>query len=406
MRGVDLRSLRTHPDFRLFFAGQLVSLIGSWMAGVAQAWLVYRLTGSTLTLGAVAFASNLPVLLLSPVAGWVADRYPRRRTVVLTHLLSMAQAAALAALTFSGSVRVEHLFVLAVVFGIANAFEMPARHSMVGDLVGRADVGNAIALNSSMINVTRIVGPAVGGLVISQIGEAWCFLINAASFVAALVTLIRIRVPDRTDARPSRGPVRQVLEGLSYVRSQPAIAGLLLLLGIASLVAMPYAVLLPAFADLLAADRGASALGAFQSSAGLGALIGALLLASQTGTGGLGRVVVMSLMIAGLALIAFAGSRWLPLSMLLLVPVGFGLMRHMAATNTLLQTLVPDELRGRVMSFYSMMLVGLAPFGALAAGALAEGIGARWTVAVFGMMGASGALIALSFLPDLRPSVR
>jgi MFS family permease len=407
----DTRSLRRHRDFRIYFTGQAISLIGSWMQGVAQAWLVYRLTNSELTLGAISFAMNLPVLFLAPAAGWVADRYPRRTVVILTHVLSMLQALALAVLTLAGEIRVEHVFVLAVVFGIANAFEMPARHTLVGDLVSRENRGNAIALNSSMINVTRIIGPAMGGWVVYSLGEGLCFAVNALSFVAALVTLFVIHAPPAPPAPAVReSPLRQMADGFAWVRSKRPIAGLLLLLSVASFMSMPYMVLLPVFAKELggvAVDGvrwppgGEVALGLLQSMAGIGALAGALAL-SRHGVPGLGRVVVRSALMAGISLVVFAISRSLLVSMVLILPVSWALMRHMAGTNTLLQTMVPDAMRGRVMSFYSMMLVGMAPFGSLAAGALASRIGAHATVMVFGGVGALIASVALFVLPKVR----
>lgn len=405
----DTRSLRTHRDFRIYFGGQAVSLIGSWMQGVAQAWLVYRLTDSELTLGAVSFAMNLPVLFLAPAAGWVADRYPRRNVVIVTHVLSMLQALSLAVLTLTGTVQVAHVFVLAVVFGIANAFEMPARHTLVGDLVGRDDRANAIALNSSMINVTRIMGPAMGGWVVLTLGEGLCFTLNALSFVAALVTLFVIAAPPAPPAPAVReSPLRQMVDGFTWVRSKRPIAGLLLLLSVASFMSMPYIVLLPVFAKELGNVAGSFwrpggevALGLLQSMAGIGALAGALAL-SRHGVRGMGGLVVRSALMAGLSLVVFAISRSLFVSMVLILPVSWALMRHMAGTNTLLQSMVPDAMRGRVMSFYSMMLVGVAPFSALAAGALASRIGAHQTVMLFGGAGALIASAALLVLPKVR----
>lgn len=414
MRLVDVRSLKGHRDFRLFFGGQFVSLIGSWMQSVAQGWLVYRLTGSALTLGAVSFASNIPVLLLGPAAGWVADRYPRRKTVIVTHLLSMAQASTLAFLALTDRVTVTHVFVLAVVFGISNAFEMPSRQSLVGDLVGREDLPNAIALNSSMITLTRIIGPAIAGVVVATLGEGLCFSINAVSFLAALASLIAIRVPARPRPLTARNPFRQMADGLAYVRGRRPIAALLGLLALCSLMSMPQFVLLPVFAKELGsqatfglpAPGGPAALGILHASAGLGALIGALSLASKRGMHGFGGIVVRSIGISGLALIALSASPWLLLSAALLVPVGFGLMRQLAATNTLLQSMAADDMRGRVMSFYSIMLVGLAPFGALIAGASADGVGAHWTTAAIGGVALVIAAGAMRVLPGYRVEAR
>ncbi len=413
MAFVDVRSLRTHPHFRLFFFGQLVSLIGSWMQGVAQQWLVYDMTGSGLSLGAVSFAQNLPVLLLSPAAGWVADRFSRKSTVLVTHVLSMAQATTLAWLTLTGRVTVTHVLLLGVVFGISNAFEMPSRQSLVGDLVGREDLPNAIALNSSMMNVTRIIGPAIAGVVVGALGSGQCFAINAASFIAAIATILVIRVPRRPRPIAPRSPLREIVEGVGYVRAHRPVIALLVMIAVSSFMSMPQIVLLPVFAKSLAANpvfgwdvRGPLALGLLQSSVGAGALIGALSLSRRVGVRGFGRVVVTSGILAGISLILFALSPWLPLSMLLVAPVGFGLMRLMAATNTLLQSMTKDELRGRVLAFYAMMLIGVAPFTALIAGASAEAIGHRWTGVLFGAMGLAFSTYALTVLPSLRGEAR
>lgn len=406
---LDIRSLRAHRDYRLFFWGQFVSLIGSWMQMVAQSLLVYELTGSKLTLGVVAFCANVPVLVLAPAAGWVADRYPRRTVVIVTHVLSMVQAVVLAVLTLSGEIRVEHVYALAVLFGISNCFEMPARHSLVGDMVGRDDLPNAIALNSSMINSTRIVGPALGGWVVLTLGEGLCFTINAASFLAALGTLLMIHpfvapAPEKRDS-----PLRQTLDGFAYVRSKRPVLVLLGLLMVASFVNMPYMTLLPAFAerlgnlpDALWTPGDELAMGLLHSMAGVGALAGALSLAARRGSAGLESVLTHSMLVAGVSVTLFAIAPSLPLALALAVPAGWGLMRHLAATNTMLQSIVPDRIRGRVMSFYSWMLVGMAPFAGLAGGALGDRIGEQATVALFGVAGILSALVVRAVLPTIR----
>jgi MFS family permease len=395
-----LRALK-HRNFRLFFGGQLISVTGTWMQTVALSWLVYRLTGSTLLLGTVGFASQIPILLVAPLGGTMADRHDRQRIVIGTQTASMVLAFLLAALTLTGKVQVWHILVLATLLGVANAFDVPARQAFLVDMVGKEDLMNAIALNSSMFNGARIVGPAVAGILVAMIGEGWCFFANAVSYLAVIVGLTMMRVRRPVQEPPSGSPLAHILEGFRFVRQARPILAILLLLGLVSLVAMPYTVLMPVFADRIL-HGGARGLGILMSATGVGALLAALTLASRTGIRGLGRWVAYSCGGFGAALVLFASSRSFWLSAALLVPAGFCMMLQMASSNTLIQTMAPDHLRGRVMSVYSMMFMGMAPFGALMGGALAHRWGAPLTVAMGGVACVGGAVWFGLNLPTIR----
>jgi MFS family permease len=391
-----------HRNYRIFFLGQLVSLIGIWMQWVAQAWLVYRLTGSAVLLGTVGFASQIPVFLLSPLGGVVADRRDRRRVLMATQAVAMVLALTLAALTLSERIQVWQVLTLAALLGAANGFDIPARQSFVVELVGRQDLVNAIALNSSMFNGARIVGPAVAGVVIAAVGEGWCFFANGVSYLAVLASLAALRLPRRPHPPPGRAsPLAQILEGWRFVARAAPIRALLLLLGLVSLTGMPYTVLMPVMADDVL-HAGASGLGLLMGASGLGALAGALVLARRTSLQGLGTWVASAALGFGIALIVFSFSRHFWLSVLLLLPVGFAMLLQMSSSNTLIQSMVPDRLRGRVMSVYSMMFMGMAPLGALLAGALAETVGAPATIAIGGAVCMVGALVFRSRLPAIR----
>ena len=399
-----LRALK-HRNFQLFFGGQLISVTGTWMQTVALSWLVYRLTGSTLLLGTVGFASQIPILLVAPLGGTMADRHDRQRIVIGTQVASMVLAFLLAALTLTGKVQVWHILVLATLLGVANAFDIPARQAFLGDMVGKEDLMNAIALNSTMFNGARIVGPAVAGVLVATIGEGWCFFANALSYVAVIVGLMTMRVRRPVQKPPSGSPLTHILEGFRFVAHTRPIRAILLLLGLVSLVAMPYTVLMPVFADRIL-HGGARGLGILMSATGVGALLAALTLASRTGVRGLGRWVAYSCGGFGAALVLFASSRSFWLSAALLVPAGFCMMLQMASSNTLVQTMAPDHLRGRVMSVYSMMFMGMAPFGALMGGALADRLGAPLTVAMGGVACVGGAVWFGLTLPRIRLEAR
>jgi MFS family permease len=399
-----LRALQ-HRNYQLFFVGQLISLTGTWMQTVAQSWLVYRLTGSAVLLGFVGFSSQVPVFLLAPVGGSVADRYSRRRILVATQTAAMLLALLLAALTLSGLVQVWHVFVLAALLGVVNAFDLPTRQAFVADMVGRQDLINAIALNSSMFNGARMIGPAVAGLLIDTIGEGWCFFANGVSYLAVIAGLLLMSMTARMRVPLPGSALAGIVEGFRYVKRTGPIRALLLLLGLVSLVGMPYTVLMPIFADQIL-HGGPRGLGLLMSTIGLGALVGALTLAAKKGIRGLEHWVALSATGFGVSLILFSLSRSFWLSAVLLLPVGFSVMVEMASSNTLIQSLVPDSLRGRVMAVYSMMFMGMAPLGSLLAGALAHRLGAPMTVAAGGVVCIGGALVFWLHLPALRHEAR
>jgi MFS family permease len=403
MAGATFRALR-HYNFRLFFGGQLVSLVGTWMQSVAQSWLVYRLTGSPLLLGLVGFANQAPIFLLATVGGAIADRRARRDVLVVTQTTSMMLAFALAALTLSGVVRPWEVFALAASLGAVNAFDIPARQAFVVEMVGKEDLPNAIALNSSMFNGARILGPSIAGLLVAAIGEGWCFFANGVSFVAVVAALMAIRVPKRKIPAATSRPFAHAAEGFQFVWRTTPVRAILLLLGITSATGMPYAVLMPIFADRVL-HAGARGLGTLMGASGVGALAGALALASRESVRGLGRWVAISAATFGFALVLFSQSRRLWLSELLVMPVGAGMMVQMAASNTLVQTMTPDHLRGRVMAVYAMMFMGMAPVGALLAGAAATRLGAPATVGIGGLVAMAAAAVFTTQLPALRAKV-
>lgn len=382
----------------------MVSLIGTWMQSIAQSWLVYRMTGSSFLLGAVGFAGQIPVFIFAPIGGIVADRYHRQRVVIGTQVASMLLAFVLAVLTLSNRITVAEIFVLAALLGVVNAFDIPGRQSFLVDMVGKEDLMNAIALNSSMFNGARVIGPAVAGILVAKIGEGWCFFANAVSYVAVIIGLLMMRVQRRPRASTA-SPIAHIIEGFRFVQRTAPIRALLVLLGLISLVAMPYTVLMPIFADRIL-HGGARGLGILMGATGIGALLGALTLATRTGVYGLGRWVTFSCAGFAVSLVVFAFSRNFWVSTVLLVPVGFCMMLEMSSSNTLIQAMVPDELRGRVMSVYSMMFMGMAPFGALFGGSLADKIGAPLTVSIGAIACLGGAAIFGLRLPKLRVEAR
>jgi len=394
------RALR-HRNFQLFFGGQLISLIGTWMQTVAQSWLVYRLTGSAVLLGIVGFASQIPVFPLAPIGGIVADRFPKRRVVVATQTSAMVLAFLLAWLTLANVVQVWQIIVLAGLLGVVSAFDIPARQSFFVEMVGKEDLQSAIGLNSTIFNGARVIGPAIAGVLVARIGEGRCFLLNGISFIAVIIALMAMRVVDRPGAVTGHAALQDALEGFRYALGSSTIRSLLLLIALVSVVGLPYSVLMPIFADRIL-HGGARALGLLMGSTGIGAIFGALTLAMWKGLKGLGRVVAFAACGFGAALILFSFSRTFWLSMVLLVPVGYSVMLQSAATNTLLQSMAPDHLRGRVMALYSMMFMGMAPFGSLGAGFTAGRLGAPFTVALGGVTCMLGAIIFARRLPLIR----
>jgi MFS family permease len=400
-----VRALR-HRNFRLFFGGQSISLIGTWMQRVALSWLVYRLTNSPFLLGLVGFSGQIPVFLLAPFAGVLADRWDRRRILILTQTLAMVQAFVLSFLVLTGMIRIWHIISLSVFLGMINSFDMPTRQSFVVEMIGgKKDLGNAIALNSSMVNGARLLGPTIAGILIAAVGEGTCFLINALSYLAVIASLLAMKI-ERKEIRAKGANVWHGLgEGFRYALGFEPIWAILLMLALISLVGMPYVVLMPIFAkDIL--RGGPDAFGFLMGSTGVGALVGAVVLASRKSVLGLGRMIPTAASIFGCGLIAFSFSNVLVLSMLLMLAAGFGQMVQMASSNTLLQTIVEDDKRGRVMSFYAMAFMGLTPVGSLFAGFLASKIGAPWTVCGGGIACTLGAAFFAKRLPALRAKAR
>jgi MFS family permease len=400
-----VRALRAR-NYRLFFSGQIISLIGTWMTRIATSWLVYRLTGSAVLLGVVGFASQIASFLLGPFAGVWVDRWDRHRTLVATQALSMIQSFALAALALSGIATIWEIILLALFQGVINAFDMPARQSFVVQMVDRReDLGNAIALNGSMVNSASLVGPAIAGAVIAGVGEGYCFLIDGISYIAVIISLLSMRITIPQARRPQREIAHELKEGWQYVRGSLPIRSILINLGLVSMFGMPYSVLMPIFAAEVL-HGGPNTLGLLMSAVGVGALVGTVSLTMRRSIVGLGKRIVIATALCGAALIAFGTSHILWLSILILPFVGFGLMQQMAPSNTILQTIVDDEKRGRVMSFYSMAFLGMAPFGSLLAGNLAAKIGAPQTLMVNGAVCLVGSLWFARRLPAIRLVVR
>lgn len=400
-----VRALKSR-NYRLFFGGQTVSLIGTWMTRIATSWLVYRLTDSAALLGIVSFAGQIPMFFLGPIAGVWVDRWDRHRTLVVTQILSMIQSFALAVLALMHIINIWEILGLSLMQGLINAFDMPARQAFVVQMVeNREDLSNAIALNSSMVNASRLVGPAVAGVVIAAWGEGYCFLIDGISFLAVIASLLLMKITVAQMRAPQRNVWQELNEGWRYVLDSVAIRSLLLLLALVSLLGFPYSVLMPIFAsDIL--HGGAHTLGFLMAASGVGALIGAISLAMRKSVLGLGRYIAICAALFGISLMGFSLSRTLWLSLILMAVTGFGFMQQMASCNTVLQTIVADEKRGRVMAFYSMAFLGMAPFGSLLAGGLAARIGAPATVFWCGTIVVVSSLWFSRQLPAIRAEVR
>ena len=386
------RALR-YRNYRLFFIGQGISLIGTWMQQVAMSWLVYSLTNSAFLLGVVAFSGLISTFLLTPFAGVLVDRWDRHRILVITQTLAMLQALTLAAVVLTGTAAVWNLVLLSIALGLINAFDMPTRQSFVLDMVtNREDLGNAIALNSSLFNGARLIGPSIAGVLVATVGEGLCFLINGISFIAVIACLLAMKITPAPPRGKQEDFFRGMKDGADYAFGFPPIKYIILLLAFSSLVAMPYPVLMPVFAREVL-QGGANTLGFLMAGAGVGALAGAIYLASRKNVFGLDKIITVSALSFGVGLIAFSLSRVMVLSMLFMALTGFGMVVQLAASNTILQTIADDDKRGRVMSLFVMSFMGLAPFGSLLFGGLANIIGAPYTLLIGGCCILAGALV-------------
>jgi MFS family permease len=395
-----------HRNYRLFFGGQGVSLIGTWMQQIAMSWLAYRLTNSALLLGVIGFTSRIPTFLLASLAGVLADRWDRHRILVITQTLSMVQAMILAILVLTETVAVWHIVSLSLLLGLINAFDMPARQSFVVDMIERGeDLGNAIALNSSIVNGARLIGPSIAGILIATLGEGICFLLNGLSFIAVIVALLAMKIVPKQRKMQGSQVFQGLKEGFSYAFGFAPIRSVLLLLALVSLMGMPYTVLMPIFAENIL-HGGPQALGFLMGATGVGAIAGSIYLASRKSVLGLGRIIVVSSNLFGIGLVAFSLSRLFWLSSLFMLLTGFGMIVQMASSNTVLQTIVEEDKRGRVMSFYTMAFMGMVPFGSLLAGSLANNIGAPQTVMIGGVACILGSVMFAKKLPSLRKVAR
>jgi MFS family permease len=386
-----------HRNFQLFIIGQLISLIGTWMQNTAQQWLVYRLTGSAALLGLFGFASQLPMLCLAWMGGYVGDRYNRHRGVITTQTLSMILAFVLAILTLTHLIKTWHLILIAFLVGIINAFDVPIRQAFFVHMVGKEDLPNAIALNSSIFNGARVVGPAIAGFTIVLIGEGWCFFLNALSFVAVIIALLMMRMNQTVSKHTGESPMRSFIEGFRFAMRDVPIRSALLLLSLLSLFGLQYSVFLPIYAqDIL--HGGAKTLGLLMSAAGVGAVLGALQFAARTEYTGLARWIAATSTVCALCLLifSFASSFWLCAVALFIV--GFAATSQMAATNTIIQQRVPDEMRSRLMAVYATTFMGVQPVGALLAGVVAKHIGAPHTLLIFGGAVLTGCLVFISLV--------
>lgn len=399
------RSLK-YRNYRLYFYGQSVSLIGTWIQRITTPWLVYHLTNSAFLLGLVGFAGQIPTFLIAPFAGVFTDRWNRYHLLVLTQIAAMIQAFLLAFLYLNGSIQVWHIVVLSVLLGVVNAFDVPVRQSFVVEMVEKKeDLGNAIALNSSMVNGARLFGPSIAGMLIAFTGEGICFLLNGVSYLFVIASLMMMKISPRKAASRQKKVIHELKDGFKYTFGFAPIRYLILLLALVSLVGMPYTVLMPVFAKEIL-HGGSHTFGFLMGASGMGALLGALFLASRKNVLGLDKVIPLAAVTFGAGLIAFSFSRFFLLSMGLMIFVGLGMMLQMASTNTILQTIVDDDKRGRVMSFYTMAFMGTAPFGSFIAGSLASKIGAPNTLLVGGVACILGTLVFVRYLPNLRRAVK
>ena len=400
-----VRSLR-YRNYRLFFYGQSISLIGTWIQRITVPWLVYRLTGSVFLLGLVGFAGQIPTFLVSSFAGVLIDRWNRHKILVITQILALIQALVLALLFYEKSISVWHIAILSVFLGIINAFDMPARQSFVVDMIEKKeDLGNAIALNSSMVNSARLIGPSIAGILISLTGEGMCFMINAISYIFVIAFLLMMKITPRKIEAQDTNAFQKFKEGFTYTFGSLPIRYIILLLALVSLMGMPYTVLMPVFAKTIL-NGGSHTFGFLMGATGVGALMGAVYMASRRSAAGLEKFIPWFAGIFGLGLILFSLSTNFILSMFLLLITGFGMLMQMTSSNTILQTIVDDDKRGRVMSFYTMAFMGTAPFGSLLAGALASKVGAPNTLFIGGVACILGAILFMRKLPEIKRTIR
>jgi MFS family permease len=399
------RALR-HRNFRLFFGGQSISLVGTWMTRIATSWLVYRLTGSALLLGTISFAGQIPTFLLAPFAGVWVDRLDRRKVLVWTQTLSMVQSLLLAGMTLSGRITIPWLLAVSVMQGMINAFDMPGRQAFLVQMVeDKRDLGNAIAINSSMVNVARLIGPSLAGMLIAVTSEGWCFLIDGISYLAVIASLLMMRIHVPAVKRLSASVLTDLKAGWTYVSEFLPVRTILLLFAVISLMGMPFVVLMPIFAARVL-HGGPHTLGFLMGAMGVGALTSALSLAARKSVRGLIRMIPIAAAVFGLGLIGFGLSRVFWLSMIMVLVAGMGMMQGMASSNTIIQTIVSEDKRGRVMSYYTMAFMGMAPFGSLLAGTMAHKVGAPWTVIMNGSAVLLGAAWFMTKLPAVRREIR
>jgi MFS family permease len=399
-----LRAL-TYKNYRLYFGGQGISLIGTWMQTVAMSWLVYRMTNSALLLGVVGFISQIPHLFIAPFAGVLVDRWNRHRILIITQILSTLQAAILAVLVLTHKIAIWHIFSLGLFLGIVNAVDAPTRQSFVVHMVDKKDLGNAIALNSAMFNGARLIGPTLAGIMIAAVGEGVCFLLNAISFLAVIWALLLMDMPPFRPGKYTTHVFQDLKEGFNYAFGSLTIRAILIQVSFISLIGMSYVVLMPIFAqDIL--RGGPQALGVLMAGVGIGALFGALFLASRKGTGGLLKMIAIAGVIFGGSLIVFSFSRFLPFSLVIMIFSGFGMMAQMISCNTLIQTIVDDDKRGRVMSFYTMSFMGTSPFGTLLMGGMATWLGAPRSLFIGGLGCMLVAMLYFQRLPKLQNDVK
>jgi MFS family permease len=406
MRARQARRIETfralqHRNFQLYLFGQLVSLAGTWMQIVAQGWLVYELSRSEAMLGVVGFASAIPALLVTPWAGVIIDQVRKRDVIIMTQVSAMLLAFVLAFLTFTGTVQVWHIIVLAVALGVINAFDGPARQSFVVEMVGSKDLPNAIALNSMTFNAARVVGPAFGGILLATVGSAWCFTFNGLSFLAVIISLLAMRIASERTVTDRRSPWQQLQSGLRYVAGQPEMKGLLMLSLAFSTFGIAYNTVLPAFADRIL-NGGAVGFGLLTAAAGIGAVTGAFLVATYGDRGQRGQWLFYAAMSFPIVLGMFAFNRNFPAALLLAVLLGVGFMLQFTLINTLLQTRVTNEMRGRVMSLYTLTFFGFTPFGNLALGALSQAIGMSVAILLFAVLTFGASWVVFRLTPQLR----